>query len=301
MNIYYKFYNNPSALLIFTTLFWAFNTIFGQLAVGEISPLQIVPLRWIFVSSVMWFLFGNNVKKNWKIIKPEINKIVFMALMGFTGFNVLFYTASHYTTAINLGIIQSAVPVYVLLGAYLVYKTSINALQGVGVLISIIGVMVITTKGDIELLLSLQLNKGDLIMLLACLMYSYYTLALKTRLQISGIEFFTLMSVIANLLALPLFFIDYIINGINYPSFQGWIITVLVAIFPSSLAQIFYLRAVDIAGPGKAGIYTNIVPIFSSILAVIILNQSFHVFHGISLVLVLTGIWIAEKNSIKSQ
>jgi drug/metabolite transporter (DMT)-like permease len=138
-------------------------------------------------------------------------------------------------------------------------------------------------------------------MLLACLMYSYYTLALKTRLQISGIEFFTLMSVIANLLALPLFFIDYIINGINYPSFQGWIITVLVAIFPSSLAQIFYLRAVDIAGPGKAGIYTNIVPIFSSILAVIILNQSFHIFHGISLVLVLTGIWIAEKNSIKFQ
>ena len=76
MNIYHKFYNTPSALLIFTTLFWAFNTIFGQLAVGEISPLQIVPLRWIFVSSVMWFLFGNNVKNNWKIIKPEINKIV---------------------------------------------------------------------------------------------------------------------------------------------------------------------------------------------------------------------------------
>ena len=300
MNIYHKFYNTPSALLIFTTLFWAFNTIFGQLAVGEISPLQIVPLRWIFVSSVMWFLFGNNVKNNWKIIKPEINKIIFMALMGFTGFNVLFYTASHYTTAINLGIIQAAVPVYVLLGAYFIYKTPINALQGAGVLMSIIGVIVITTKGDIELLLSLQLNKGDLIMLLACLMYSYYTLALKSRLQISGIEFFTLMSVIANLLALPLFIADYFINSINYPSFHGWIITILVAIFPSSLAQIFYLRAVDVAGPGKAGIYTNIVPIFSSILAVILLNQSFHIFHGISLVLVLTGIWIAEKNSIKS-
>lgn len=295
MSILNKFYNTPSALLIFTTLFWAFNTIFGQLAVGEISPLQIVPLRWILVSSVMWVLFGKDVKTNWQIIKPEINKIIFMALMGFTGFNVLFYTASQYTNAINLGIIQSSVPVYVLLGAYFFYKTSITALQGLGVIISIIGVTIITTNGDIELLMTLQLNRGDLIMLVACLMYSYYTLSLKTRLQIPGIAFFTLMSVIANFLALPLFIIDYLLNGINYPSINGLIITMLVAIFPSSLAQIFYLRAVDIAGPGKAGIYTNIVPIFSSVLAVIILNQSFEIFHGISLVLVLFGIWLSER------
>ncbi len=295
MSILNKFYNTPSALLIFTTLFWAFNTIFGQLAVGEISPLQIVPLRWILVSSVMWVLFGKDVKTNWQIIKPEINKIIFMALMGFTGFNVLFYTASQYTNAINLGIIQSSVPVYVLLGAYFFYKTSITALQGLGVIISIIGVTIITTNGDIELLMTLQLNRGDLIMLVACLMYSYYTLSLKTRLQIPGIAFFTLMSVIANFLALPLFIIDYLLNGINYPSINGLIITMLVAIFPSSLAQIFYLRAVDIAGPGKAGIYTNIVPIFSSVLAVILLNQSFEIFHGISLVLVLFGIWLSER------
>tara|TARA_B100000676_G_scaffold306008_1_gene361363 strand:- start:54 stop:944 length:891 start_codon:yes stop_codon:yes gene_type:complete len=295
MKILNNFYNTSSALLIFTTLFWAFNTIFGQLAVGEISPLQIVPLRWILVSSVMWFIFGNDVKTNWQIIKPEINKIILMALMGFTGFNVLFYTASQYTNAINLGIIQSSVPVYVLLGAYFFYKTSITALQGLGVIISIIGVTIITTNGDIEILLNLQLNKGDLIMLVACLMYSYYTLSLKTRLQIPGIAFFTLMSVIANFLALPLFIIDYLINGINYPSINGLIITILVAIFPSSLAQIFYLRAVDIAGPGKAGIYTNIVPIFSSILAVILLNQRFEIFHGVSLVLVLSGIWLSER------
>jgi len=299
MRLLIKFYNTPSLLLIFTTLFWAFNTIFGQLAIDEISPLQIVPLRWLFVSTSLWVLFGNDVKNDWNIIKPEIKKITFMALMGFTGFNFLFYTASHYTTAINMGIIQSIVPVYVLIGAYIFYKNKINLLQSFGVLISILGVLIITTKGNIELLISMDLNQGDLLMLIACLMYSYYTLALKSRIEISGIKFFTLMSMIANILALPLFIVDYFINGLNYPTLKGWIIAILVAIFPSSLAQIFYLRAVDIAGPGKAGIYTNIVPIFSSFLAVIILNQSFHIFHGISLVLVLTGIWIVEKNSIK--
>ena len=90
-----KFYNMPSLLLISTALCWAFNTIFGQLAVGEISPFQIVPLRWIFVSIFLWITFGKQVRSKWTLIKPQIIKIIFMAFMGFSGFNILFYTASH--------------------------------------------------------------------------------------------------------------------------------------------------------------------------------------------------------------
>ena len=105
------------------------------------------------------------------------------------------------------------------------------------------------------------------------------------------------MSVIAMLIALPLFIVEYVISGITYPTKEGWIITFLVAIFPSCLAQIFYLRAVDLAGPGKAGVYTNIVPIFSSFLAIFLLNQTFEMYHGLSLLLVLIGIWLAQKET----
>ena len=131
-----KFYNMPSLLLIATTLCWAFNTIFGQLAVGEISPLQIVPLRWIFVSVFLWVTFGRQVRSKWNLIKPQIIKIIFMAFMGFGGFNILFYTASHETTAINIGIIQGAVPIFVIIGAYISYGTKVYLIQSLGVTIS---------------------------------------------------------------------------------------------------------------------------------------------------------------------
>ena len=292
-----KFYNMPSLLLIATTLCWAFNTIFGQLAVGEISPLQIVPLRWIFVSVFLWVTFGSQVRSKWNLIKPQIIKIIFMAFMGFSGFNILFYTASHETTAINIGIIQGAVPIFVIIGAYISYGTKVNLIQSIGVTISLFVVIIVTLSGDINSLLELEINRGDLVMLFACFMYSYYTIALKSRVQISGIAFFTLMSVIAMLIALPLFIVEFVISGITYPTTEGWIITFLVAIFPSCLAQIFYLRAVDLAGPGKAGVYTNIVPIFSSFLAIFLLNQTFEIYHGLSLLLVLIGIWLAQKET----
>ena len=89
----------------------------------------------------------------------------------------------------------------------------------------------------------------------------------------------------------------FVLSGITYPTTEGWIITLLVSIFPYCLAQIFYLRAVDLAGPGKAGVYTNIVPIFSSFLAIFLLNQSFEIYHGLSLILVLIGIWLAQKET----
>ena len=180
-----KFYNKPSLLLIATTLCWAFNTIFGQLAVGEISPLQIVPLRWIFVSVFLWVTFGSQVRSKWNLIKPQIIKIIFMAFMGFSGFNILFYTASHETTAINIGIIQGAVPIFVIIGAYISYGTKVNLIQSIGVTISLFGVIIVTLSGDINSLLELEINRGDLVMLFACFMYSYYTIALKSRVQIS--------------------------------------------------------------------------------------------------------------------
>jgi drug/metabolite transporter (DMT)-like permease len=292
-----KFYNMPSLLLITATLCWAFNTIFGQLAVGEISPLHIVPLRWLFVSTFLWVTYGNQVKSKWNLIQPQIIKIIFMTFMGFSGFNLLFYTAAHETTAINIGILQGAMPIFVILGAYMSYGTKINLIQGLGVSISLVGVIIITLSGDINSLLELEINRGDLLMLIACFMYSYYTIALKSRIQISAIAFFTLLSVIAMFIALPLFIVEFVISGMSYPTTEGWVITLLIAVFPSCVAQICHLRGVDLAGPGKAAVYTNIVPIFSSFLAIFLLNQSFEIYHGLALSLVIIGIWLAQKET----
>ena len=283
-------------LLVLTTLFWSGNFIVGKAAsIYEIPPFSLNFYRWLFAGLILLPFTLTEILKKKNYILENLGFFIILGITSITIFNSTVYYSLYYMQVISGVLMISTIPVWIMFISSILGIEKTNKFQILGVILSLLGVFFIITKSDIEVIKNLAFNRGDLIMLVACLMYSYYTLSLKTRLQIPGIAFFTLMSVIANFLALPLFIIDYLLNGINYPSINGLIITMLVAIFPSSLAQIFYLRAVDIAGPGKAGIYTNIVPIFSSVLAVILLNQSFEIFHGISLVLVLFGIWLSER------
>ena len=164
-----------------------------------------------------------------------------------------------------------------------------------GVLITLAGVMVIATRGEPLALLDLELNIGDLLMLAACVLYSFYTVALRDRPQMSGAAFFTLLALIAAITSLPLVAFEAVTTGLMAPTFDGLLIIVYVAIFPSCLAQIFLLRGVDLIGPGRAGVYVNLVPVFTAILAVGLLGEQFAPFHAIALVLVIGGILLAQR------
>jgi drug/metabolite transporter (DMT)-like permease len=89
------------------------------------------------------------------------------------------------------------------------------------------------------------------------------------------------------------------VGSVIWPSFKGWTITLYIALFPSFIAQIFFMRGVELIGPGRAGIFVNLVPVFASALAVVILSEAFHLYHGVALALVLGGIWIAERHKLR--
>lgn len=288
-------YAAPVLLLSLTTLFWAGNAVAGQFAVGHITPFQLTFLRWAIVSAALWPLFGHEVRAHWSTVRPKLLVVVLMASLGFTGFNTLFYIASHYTGAVNIGILQGSMPALVLLGAFLVFGDRVTPVQLLGVLITSIGVVVVTSKGSLEVLLALGVNSGDLLMLVACALYSAYAVALKQRPAIPGRAFFTLMAPIAALAALPMLIVESAFQDASWPTLQGWITTLYVAAFPSCLAQLFFMRGVDLIGPGRAGVYVNLVPVFSAILAVLLLGERFAPFHGVALALVLGGIWLSQR------
>ena len=118
-----RLYQLPAVLLTLTAIFWAGNAVASRLAVGHISPFLLVFLRWVMVLAVLWPMYGSQVRAHWPQIRPQLGKITMMAVLGFTGFNALFYTAGYYTTAVNIGILQGSVPVVVLAGAFLLYGT----------------------------------------------------------------------------------------------------------------------------------------------------------------------------------
>ncbi|MCB2055174.1 MAG: DMT family transporter [Geminicoccaceae bacterium] len=287
---------NAYVLLVFTTVCWAGNAVAGQLAVGEVAPLTLVFLRWFLVAAGMGWLLRHELRRSWPVARNHLGTLAVMAVVGFTGFNALFYVASVRTSGINIGIIQGSIPMIVLAGSVIAYRTRIGAAQIVGVGLTLSGVVTVAARGSLERLLGLEFNPGDLIMLFACLLYGGYTVALKSRPGLPALVFFTWLALLAVLATLPLLAFEAATSGLVWPSARGWAVTFYVAIFPSCLAQISFIRGVELIGPERAGIFVNLVPIFAALLSVVILQQSFEQHHAAALALVLGGIAVAERH-----
>ena len=153
-------------LLTATAMCWAGNAIFGRLSVAEVSPMGIVLFRCLFVVLLIVLFARVHLKRDWPILKSRGSWIFGAAIFGFTFFNSLFYIAGSHTTAVNLGILQGAIPGIVMIAALLLYGTPVAGWQYIGVLITMIGVIIVATAGDLNRLLLLTLNPGDLASLL---------------------------------------------------------------------------------------------------------------------------------------
>ena len=284
-------------LLAITALFWGGNAIAGRLAVGEVSPMVLTCLRWVLVVCILFPLFGRRLVTEWPVIRRSWLFVILMGVFGFTAFNALFYAAAHHTSAVNLTIFQGAIPVLVLLGTVLFFRAPILPLQILGMIVTVVGVIIVSVKADFEILRTLALNIGDVWMLIACLFYAGYTLGLRHRPAVPGLVFFTALAIVAFLSALPLLAIEIASGTVQWPTLKGWLVLAYVAFLPSLLAQLFFIRGVELIGPARAGLFVNLVPVFGALLAVLLLGEPFAFYHALGLILVLGGIWLAERKS----
>jgi drug/metabolite transporter (DMT)-like permease len=290
-------YGQAYLLLIVTALMWGGNAIAGRLAVGEVSPMMLTCLRWIIVVAVMVPLVGRRAKREWPTIRRSLLYTALMGAFGFTAFNGLFYAAAHHTSAVNLTIFQGAIPVLVLIGTILFFRARVVPLQILGMIVTLVGVVLVSVKADWEILRTLALNIGDVWMLIACVFYAGYTLGLRHRPALTGLVFFTALAVVAFASSLPLVALEIAQGTAQWPTPKGWVILLYVALLPSLLAQVFFIRGVELIGPARAGLFVNLVPVFGALLAVLLLGEPFASYHAIGLMLVLGGIWLAERRS----
>lgn len=290
--------NNAHFFLTCSSLFWGFNAIAARLAVDEISPLFIVTGRWFGVLLILTILCRNQIIEGYKVFKLKYKWMIIMGLAGFTVFNSLYYISAHKTIAINLGIVQSTMPAIIILISMIWLNTKINFKQIIGLLITFIGVIIVISNGNLKSLIELKLNSGDLTMIFACIFYAIYTVGLKKRPQINDLLLMTFFSYIAFIGSLPGFIFELMFNNFFIPSLKGFVILLIIIIFPSFLAQIFFMKGVKMVGPETSGLYTNLVPVFTAILAVLIINENFYYYHLISLLIIFLGIFIFEKKFI---
>ncbi len=272
----------------------------ARVAVGEVSPMLIVSLRWLGVVMLLFIFARPVIYREWDQLKAHLPVLFLMGALGFTAFNALFYLAAHTTTALNIGIIQGIVPIFLLAGAWFLYRVPVSLLQGLGAIITILGVCIVAAAGNLEKLASLSINQGDYLLLFACLLYSGYALVLRRFAGVSALSLFAVVSVAAFIASLPLSLVELYLGSLQWPTPKGWIVVLLITLLPSFLAQVFFIRSVKELGAGRAGIFVNLVPVFSSILAVSILGEPFQVYHAVALILVIGGIGLAESKKRKA-
>ena len=283
------------AMLTITALCWGANALFSRMAAGEVSPMAVVLLRWVGVVILIALFANRYVRQDWPRLKPKLPFLFALGALGFAGFNGLFYVSGHYTTAVNLGILQGAIPGLVLFGAFLAHGARITRMQAIGVGVTVIGVATVASGGNLSGLAGLGVNPGDGLMIIACVLYAGYTVALRNRPATSALGLFTVLAASALVTSLPMVAVEVYLGQFHWPTPKGWLVVGLITLFPSFLAQIFFMNGVEAIGPGRAGVFVNLVPVFSAILAVAILSEPFELFHAAALTLVLGGIYLSER------
>ena len=292
-------FNNAYLLLTLTALFWAGNATAGKLGAPLIEPGALTFTRWFLAVLILYPFARHQLRKDWPVLKVNLGKVFLLGGIGFTGFNLGLYAAVHDTTAINVTIEQSALPALVMLVNYFAFRQRVRALQMVGVALTIVGVVVTATHGNPLSLLEQGLYRGDAIMMVAILAYAGYTVGLRYKPDIHWITLLFALAVSACLTATPVFLWEGIQSGFEMPPPAAWGVIAYVVIFPSLVSQLFFIRGVELLGSNRAGVFINLVPVFGTLLAVVVAGESLQVFHLLALTLVLGGITMAERYSAR--
>jgi drug/metabolite transporter (DMT)-like permease len=288
---------NPILLLVLTTLIWAGHSIVGRLAVGQIGPMTLTCLRWFLALIPILLAARPALRRDWPILRANWRYMAVMGALGYTVFNALFYLAAHRTSALNLSIIQGAIPALVLIGARVFLGARFTALQALGALTTMAGVAAIAAQGELGRLMTFSFNDGDVMIFVAAILYAGYTIGLRERPRVSGLSLLAGMALAAFVTSVPLMIWEIASGGFIWPTAAGLATLVYVALGPAFVSQIMFMRGVELIGPGRAGVFVNLVPAFGAIMAVVILGEPFAAYHVVALMLVVGGIAIAQRGS----
>ena len=290
---------NAYVLLLLTMLMWGGNAVAGKMAVGHISPMVLTTFRWLGAVALMLAIGLPQLRRDWHVVRPRLPYLFLLGAAGFTLFNAAMYTALTFTTVINVSIEQAGMPMFIFIANFVLYRIGVSAGQVIGFSLSMVGVALTATHGNLLTLSEQQINSGDLLMLAAVLLYAGYTIALRYKPAIHWKSLMSVMAVAAALTSLPFMAWEVATDAAIWPDMRGWGIVLYTAIFPSVVSQLFYVRAVDLIGANRAGLFINLVPIFGTILSIAILGEDLEMYHIAALVMVLGGIWLAENSGRK--
>tara|TARA_B100000003_G_scaffold158278_1_gene143770 strand:+ start:999 stop:1868 length:870 start_codon:yes stop_codon:yes gene_type:complete len=284
-------------MLVCATLFWAGNFIVGKFAfLTNIPPLSLVFYRWLLVWVILLPFTYKEIIKYKDII---LNNLPLLFFLGFTSvglFNSFTYLSLIHTQVINATLFNTAIPAVIILLCFLFNVEKTNKFQILGLVISVLGILSIITKLDIEILLSLNFNKGDIIMIGGVITWGIYSTLLKKKKF--TLPLLTLVHVICTfglISVLPQFLYEFYQGKLIKIDIDLFYILIFLALFPSIGSYYCWAGAVSIIGANRAGIFLSLIPLFSTIMAIIFFNEQFNFYHFLGATLIVLGLFLSNK------
>jgi drug/metabolite transporter (DMT)-like permease len=288
--------------LLTATILWAGNAIAGRALVGSVSPITLTAVRW-GAAALILLPFG------WRIFKPGSplwkNKIRFLilGLFGVGSYNVLLYSALQTSSAINVTLIGASMPIWMLLIGAVFYQVKPRVFQMIGAVVSLLGVSVVLTRGDLSTLLSMQMVIGDLLIMLATFLWASYSWMLSRPGSSSEQEWpwagFLSAQIVIGLMWTGFFEGFEIASGHAYLDLNLWTgsLILFIAIGPSLIAYRCWGQGVNRAGPTVAAFFANFIPLFTALFSAAILGEPPSLFHAVAFALIVAGIWVSSPKS----
>ena len=284
-------------MLVCATLFWSGNFMVGKFAFLEnIPPLSLVFYRWSLVWIILLPFTYKEIIKYKDTIFNNLPLLFFLGLTSVGLFNSFTYLSLIHTQVINSTLFNTAIPAVIILLCFLFKIEKTNKFQILGLIISVLGILSIITKLDIKIFLSLNFNKGDIIMIGGVITWGIYSTLLKKKKF--TLPLLTLVHVICTfglICVFPQFFYEFSQGQFIEFNTNLFYILIFLALFPSIGSYYCWAGAVSIIGANRAGIFLSLIPLFSTIMAIAFYKEQFQFFHLIGAILIIIGLFLSNK------
>ena len=290
-----KLTRHPYLLLTLASLLWSANFIVGRAVHGSVPPVALAFCRWAGASLLVLYPAWPHLRRDWPAIRRAWPILLLLAALGIAAFNTLVYTGLQTTQALNALLMQSTMPVLIVVMSFLLFRERVSKSQALGIALSLAGAATIILRGAPGALRTLTINHGDLLVMIAVLCYAAYSVLLRLRPAVHPLSFVAVTFAAGTLMLVP-FFLGEIHGG---RTLEFNLVTLLavgyVAIFPSIVAYLCFNRGVELVGANRAGLFIHLMPVFGSLMAIAFLGEAFRWFHGAGIVLIAAGIFLATR------
>ena len=278
-------------------LCWSGNAIVGKAVAGEVPVFALAFWRWVLASAILLPLAWPHLRQDWRALLAAWQPVLALAILGVATFNSTLYLAALSTTAINIVMLQSTMPVLIVVASFLMFGERVRAAQVAGIAVSMAGALTLVAHGDVAVLAGLDFNRGDLWMMAGIVSYSVYTALLRKRPAVHGMSFAAATFVIGAIVLLPFHVAESLAGRPLALTPQAGMAIVYVAVFASVLAYLSFNRAVALLGANTAGMSVHLVPAFGTVLAILLLGEVPRPYHAVGIVLIAAGIWLAQRKA----